>query len=69
MADGEIKSVLFYFTSFALAIYLWTKLIYPVECVLGQKTISLYLVVNDAQIQKAIMIDMVHEYEYLIFLC
>ena len=31
-------SFVFYLTSFRLAIYLWTKLIYPVECVLRQKT-------------------------------
>ena len=33
--EGEI-CVVFYFISFSLVIYLWSKLIYRVECVLKQ---------------------------------
>ena len=67
-AESEIKSVAFNFTSFRLAIYLWTKLVYPGEWVSRQKSTFLCLVVNDASIQKTIMIDTVHEHECLIFL-
>ena len=40
-------SFVFYFTSFRLAIYLWTELIYPVEYVSRPKTTFRRLVVND----------------------
>ena len=51
-----------------LYIYLWTKFIDSVEYVLSQKTIFLSFVVNDAYIEKDIMIDTVHAHGCLIFL-
>ena len=51
---------------FRLALYLWTKLICPVERAWRQKTTLRRLVVDDAQIH--IMIDTGHEHECLIFL-
>ena len=61
-------SFVFYFTSFRLAISLWTTLICPAECVSREKTTFRRFVVNDAYIQKALMIDTVHDHECLIFL-
>ena len=56
-----------YFTSFRLATLL-TKLIYRGECVSRHKSTFILLVMNEAYIKKAIVIDMVREHECLIFL-
>ena len=55
-------SFVFYFTLLTLAIYLGTKLICPIKCVSRQKTTFRRLVVNDVWVQKAIMIDTIHEH-------
>ena len=54
-----------YFASFRLVTYELNKT-YPVESASRQKTYFPCLVVNDAEIQKAIIIDTVHEHECLI---
>ena len=55
-------SFVFYFTLLTLAIYLGTKLVCPIKCVSRQKTTFRGLVVNDVWVQKAIMIDTIHEH-------
>ena len=55
-------SFVFYFTLFRLATYLGTKLIFPIKCLSRQKTTFRRLIVNDVWVQKAIMIDTIHEH-------